>query len=187
MSERGKTGDRFRDASADVRAAWSVPVQVAEVPETGRHVELEADAATRQAVAKTASVVALPRLHAEFDLTPLPEGGLRVNGAVSAIVEQNCVVTLEPVTTEVHEPVDLTFLPPGEADAAAQTTDDVEPPEAFEGETVDLGAVATEFLILGIDPYPRKPGVSFEAPAAPNDPAAHPFAALAALKGQNGS
>ena len=46
---------------------------------------------------------------------------------------------------------------------------------------VDLGAVATEFLLLGIDPYPRKPGAVFDAPPA-GDPASHPFAALAALK-----
>ena len=47
--------------------------------------------------------------------------------------------------------------------------------------SVDLGAVATEFLLLGIDPYPRKPGAVFDAPAT-GDPAGHPFAALAALK-----
>ena len=46
---------------------------------------------------------------------------------------------------------------------------------------IDLGAVATEFLILGIDPYPRKPGAVFEAPAA-GEGGGHPFAALAALK-----
>ncbi|MND03201.1 hypothetical protein D3C83_229160 [compost metagenome] len=50
------------------------------------------------------------------------------------------------------------------------------------GGTVDLGALAAEFLVLGIDPYPRKPGASFEAPATADDPAAHPFATLAALK-----
>ena len=33
-----------------------------------------------------------------------------------------------------------------------------EGPETLHGGVVDLGAVATEFLILGIDPYPRKPG-----------------------------
>jgi hypothetical protein len=46
---------------------------------------------------------------------------------------------------------------------------------------VDLGAVATEFLLLGIDPYPRKEGAEFE-PRITGDPAAHPFAALASLK-----
>ena len=50
---------------------------------------------------------------------------------------------------------------------------------------VDLGAVATEFLLLGIDPYPRKPGAVFDAPPA-GDAAGHPFAALAALKKGDG-
>ncbi len=46
---------------------------------------------------------------------------------------------------------------------------------------MDVGAVATEFLLLAIDPYPRKPGAVFDAPKN-DDPGAHPFAALAALK-----
>jgi len=54
------------------------------------------------------------------------------------------------------------------------------------GNAVDLGAIATEFLILGLDPYPRKPDVVFETPPAGDEPA-HLFAALAGLKkGQGG-
>ena len=51
----------------------------------------------------------------------------------------------------------------------------------FDRQQLDLGAIATEFLILGIDPYPRKAGVEFAPPAVENDDP-HPFAALAALK-----
>ena len=40
-----------------------------------------------------------------------------------------------------------------------------DPPEVLHDGAVDLGAVATEFLLLGIDPYPRKPGAVFDAPA----------------------
>ena len=47
--------------------------------------------------------------------------------------------------------------------------------------SLDLGAIATEFLILGLDPYPRKPDAIFQASAVGDD-ATHPFAALAALK-----
>jgi hypothetical protein len=47
--------------------------------------------------------------------------------------------------------------------------------------TVDLALLTVEFLILGIDPYPRKPGATFQAPEA-GQPGPHPFAALAALK-----
>ena len=58
-------------------------------------------------------------------------------------------------------------------------------PEPLVGGIVDLGALATEFLILGLDPYPRKPGAVFELPQdVKPDPG--PFAALAGLKEKHG-
>ena len=53
-------------------------------------------------------------------------------------------------------------------------------PEPLIDGIVDLGALATEFLILGLEPYPRKPDAVFEPPqdAAPEP---GPFAALAKL------
>ncbi len=42
--------------------------------------------------------------------------------------------------------------------------------------------VATEFLVLAVDPYPKKPGAVFDTPPAPAADAEGPFAALAALK-----
>jgi hypothetical protein len=50
---------------------------------------------------------------------------------------------------------------------------------------LDLGALATEFLMLGINPYPRKPGSQFAAPVV-EDAGEHPFAALEALKKRPG-
>jgi hypothetical protein len=58
-------------------------------------------------------------------------------------------------------------------------------PEPLVGGVVDLGLLATEFLALGIDPYPRKSGAEFTAPAAADDDP-KPFAALAALKNKQG-
>jgi hypothetical protein len=57
----------------------------------------------------------------------------------------------------------------------------VDAPEPLIGNSVDLGAIASEFLMLAIDPYPRKSGVAFEPPAKEVDTGG-PFAALAALK-----
>ena len=54
-------------------------------------------------------------------------------------------------------------------------------PEPLIGGVVDLGALATEFLILGLDPYPRKAGAVFQPPAQAQ-PDESPFAALAKLK-----
>ena len=82
--------------------AWSAPVTVAAVPETGRRLDLVADNAARDAIAKAAGLAALPRLKAGFDLTRHGADGLRAVGRVSATVVQNCVVTLEPIETIGH-------------------------------------------------------------------------------------
>jgi hypothetical protein len=177
---------------------WSVTVRLGEVPETGRHVDLEADAAARAAVAKAVGVEAVEALSASFDLTRRGRDSLRAVGTVRASVRQACVVSLEPVVSAVEEAIDVSFAPPhdipaepkaavsdsDEDEVAAGTIAGEEPPEPLVNGAVDLGALATEFLLLGIDPYPRKPGVAFDAPAS-GDSTTKPFAALAALKNAN--
>src|SRR5262245_54093391 len=141
---------------------WSVPVRLDEVPETGLRVDIEADAPVRTAVAAAAGVNEVPRLAAGFDVAGHGRDGLRVVGTVSARVHQTCVVTLDPIENEIEEAVDLVFMPPsvpsGSANEVNLAAEAVDPPETLVDGVVDLGAVATEFLILGIDPYPRKPG-----------------------------
>jgi hypothetical protein len=168
---------------------WSVPIAVDAVAEIGRRVDLAADAPTREAIAKAAGLAALPRLEASFDLTRLGADGLRVSGRVSATVVQNCVVTLEPLESRIDEAIDLVFVPYVETapdPSGLIPVDAGEPAEPLREGVADLGAVATEFLLLGIDPYPRKPGAVFDAPPA-GDPTSHPFAALAALKKRSDS
>ena len=168
-------------AKAAARTPWSFPVRRDDVPEMGLHLDLVADEATRAAVAGVAGVRGLPRLTATFEVAR-QGGGLKVAGEVAATVEQTCVVTLEPMTSELLEPIDLAFVPP----RADEAEEELDPGAADETEPLvdgvaDLGVVATEFLLLAIDPYPRKPGAVFEPPNA-EDSGAHPFAALAALK-----
>lgn len=170
---------------------WSVVVPLAEIPAGGRHVELRPDDATRQAIAAAVGVISLPRLEAVFDLAPLAGDGVRVSGRVAATVEQNCILTLEPVRSEIEEPVDLILvqagaMPPPRATLDIDVSEEADTPDVLQGHAVDVGTIATEFLVLGIDPYPRKAGAEFQAPAVADDPAAHPFAALAALKPGSG-
>ena len=172
---------------------WHVPVARDDVAETGQHFDLVADADIRAAVARVAGLRDLPRLQANFDVTRSGAEGLHVTGHVSATVGQTCVVTLEPLANDVDENVDLLFAPPPPPVERADDGDDDDDedetrkpernwnaPEPLTGGVVDLGALATEFLILGLDPYPRKPGAVFEPPAdRKRDPG--PFAALAKL------
>ena len=168
---------------------WRAIVAVAEISESaGLHREIDAGEGERQQIAATAGLRELPRLGASFDLAHAGGGLIRVSGRVKAQVEQTCVVTLEPLTSEFDEAIDVMFAPEARAAEAAKDDGDEDPlaedpPEPIVHGEIDLGALATEFLLLGLDPYPRKPGVVFEPVIEPVDPADHPFAALAALKG----
>jgi hypothetical protein len=178
-------------------APWQVPVGAEDIAENGQHFDLVADEEARAGVARMAGLRDLSRLEAKFDVTRHGIGGLRVVGRVSAAAGQTCVVTLEPIVNEIDEEIDLVFAPqpaspgpPGEGKRRGEADDKVakkgtaeqarEEPEPLIAGHIDLGALATEFLILGLDPYPRKPGAVFEPPqVAKGDDT--PFAALASL------
>jgi hypothetical protein len=167
---------------------WSVPVAVDEIPDTGLRMEIAAPREARAAIADLAGVRDVEQLAAEFNLTRRG-AGVHVVGRVHAKVGQTCVVTLDPVENDLDETIDVRFMPgagTGTGDHTVHVPDeDEESPEPLIGGAVDLGALATEFLILGVDPYPRKPGAEFTPPAA-DDAGERPFAALAALKNRLG-
>jgi len=168
---------------------WRVSVAVEDIAATGQHFDLVADATVRAAVARVAGLRDLLRFEAKFDVTRHGVGGLHVAGLVSATVGQNCVVTLEPLANEVEEAVSLVFVPqpaPARQEGGDKTSEkatcDVKwnDPEPLIGGVVDLGALATEFLILGLNPYPRKSDAVF-VPPPDRKPQGSPFAALARL------
>jgi uncharacterized metal-binding protein YceD (DUF177 family) len=169
---------------------WRSPVTVAQIPDTGLHREIEADHAVREAMAELAGLREIVSAHASFDVTVKSGGRVHVVGQVRARIGQTCVVTLDPLETEVDEAIDLEFAPPEQITKLADLVDEAEesdaeipdPPEPIVGGVIDLGRLATDALFLAIDPYPRKPGVVFEPKLDAADPQDHPFAALKALK-----
>ena len=168
---------------------WSVPLAVAQIPEQGLHRDIEANAAEREAMAALAGLRSVSSARAALDVTPIPDGRVHVAGRVSAIVGQTCVVTLDPVENAIDEVVDLIFAPEAQirelsesVEESADDSDTPDPPEPIVSGFIDLGRLATDVIILGINPYPRKPDAVFDLPATPPDPEDHPFAALKALK-----
>ena len=88
---------------------WRAAVAVADIPEEGLHREIEASEAEREAIARLAGLRELPRLAASFDLVDAGGGNVRVTGRVQATAGQTCVVTLEPLTSDLDEEVDVMF------------------------------------------------------------------------------
>jgi hypothetical protein len=175
---------------ADRADPWSVPVAVEKIPETGVHRDLEANPASREAMAEAAGLREVLSATASLDVTPQGGGRFHVGGRVKARIGQTCVVTLDPIETDIDEPVDAIFAPPDQIPQLADLVDETEdsddevpdPPEPIENGMIDLGRLATDALFLAIDPYPRKPGVVFEPLVVAPDPEDHPFAALKVLK-----
>jgi hypothetical protein len=178
-------------ATRDKIDPWRVPIIVAQIPDTGLHRDVEADAAARKAMAELAGLREVLSARASFDVIPKSDGRFQVTGNVRARIGQTCVVTLDPIENDIDEAIDLMFAPPEQIPALADLVDDddesdveiPDPPEPIIGGVIDLGRLATDVLFLGVDPYPRKPGAVFEPQIVAADPEDHPFAALKALKG----
>ena len=174
----------------DVRGAWREAVTLAEAQRGTGPRTLEADEAARGRIAQALGLDALLSLRAEMRTSPWLDGVL-IDGRWRARVRQTCGVTLEPFDSDLEGHIHVRALPQGSAalggpdEAGGELDLDPEgedPPDVLPDDRIDLAAYVVEDLSLAIDPFPRKPGVEFEAPERPGEPS--PFAVLAKLKGR---
>ncbi len=159
----------------------SRPVDVERMALREDGVRLEATEEERRLAADFVKIPAVHSLVGEFEITGNRRRA-KVKGRVSGRVSQTCVVTLEPFESDIAEDVDLTFAE--ERDNLSEEEIErrkIDPPDEIIDGKIDLGAVMTEFLALGLDPYPRKPGVDFE-PITDDKAEDSPFAALGKLR-----
>jgi uncharacterized metal-binding protein YceD (DUF177 family) len=160
---------------------FSRPLLTDRVPAAGSLEKITAEPAELRALAARMKLPAIHALSAEVRATPWRGGGIKLEGHITADLEQVSVISLEPFRETVSLPLARYFLPPGEA-AESSEDDDADP---IEGRVIDLGDVVAETLALDLDPYPRKPGEAFsehaeDAEAPPG--AESPFAVLARRK-----
>ena len=169
-------------------------ITVSTLPKGGMPIRFEATAEECAAMARTLDIPAVERLQAELSVNGWRGGGVKIRGSLEADVVQTDVVTLDPLHQKVQEEVDLVFVPetsrlaklPQPQDGELHLDpegDDI--PETFSGDRIDLGAVLTEILALGLDPYPRGQGASFDEFDTDPEPDAgrvSPFATLSRLK-----
>ena len=164
-------------------------IRLDSMPVSGRDIDLAPSVEERAALAARLGVTSLDTLAIKLHAVKF-RGGMRVTGRLNATVTQPSVVTLEPLSQEIAEPVDRVFLPGGEKDYAGAANAEIfvdlegeDFPDHFEGNEADLTDLIIETLALAIDLYPRAPGESVEAlglkPEMVED---HPFAALKVLK-----
>jgi uncharacterized metal-binding protein YceD (DUF177 family) len=151
--------------------------------------EITPDAEARAGLAAELGLLGLRKLRLAGRLVPEGKRDWRLEASLGATVVQPCVVTAEPVTTRLDEPVARRYL----AEMPEPEGDEVEMPEDDTAEplpaTLDLFAVLSEALALALPQYPRAEDAElgeavFAAPgvAPMTDEEAKPLAGLAALR-----
>ena len=156
-------------------------IDVMKIPPRGQDVHVEATAEECEALARDFGLPAIRSLSGDCHLKPSAKG-INVTGVVKASITQICVTTLEPFDSAVEEEVEVDFAESSGMPAEPPTDiNEYEPPDEIVNGQIDLGALTAEFLALGLDPYPRKPGVDFDY-RDPSDEKDSPFAALNKLR-----
>ncbi len=170
----------------------SAPVRVADLnARTDHDVYLEPDTEARAALAERIGIPAIRKLRLAGRIEAEGSRDWRFAGRLGATVVQDCVITLDPVTTRI----DVDVLRRYQAGYVAPEEDEIEMPEddSLEalGEVIDPGAILEEALALALPLYPRKDGAGideavFTEPGKQpmTDEQARPFAGLAALRNQ---
>ena len=153
-----------------------------------RSFSLKPETKARAALATDLGIRGIKKLTFTGHVRPEGNRDLALEADLGATVVQDCVVTGEPVTTRIDEPVERRFL----ADMPEPGADEIEMPDDENADplpaTLDLSEIMAEALALALPPWPRAEGVEpvdisvTEPGKTPmTDDDARPFAGLKAL------
>lgn len=156
---------------------WSHFLKIEDIGDKAAHLKISPTPEQRQDLARRLDIGELESLSADLTASPAKGGVIHVTGMFRARVLQNCVVTLEPVHTDIEEEIEGWFSDQSQmvsfakvkkdqqtrkAHAEVELLPESEDPEEVVNGQIDLGELVTQHLSLAIDPYPHKPGVEHE-------------------------
>ena len=157
------------------KSEWSHLVAVDELDDGAKTFQFDADEQQRSDLARRLGIVSVEDASASVTLQPVGGGVIHAIGHVRADLTQSCVVTLGPVKAHIDEEFEGWF---GDRSSAVsfskarsereakkghvetELIDESVDPEPIIGGRVDIGELATQYLSLAIDPYPRAEGVN---------------------------
>jgi len=165
--------------------SWDRPIKLHELGRGAIRLRLEPDAAERAVVAKQLRLQGLPAFTADLTVKPWLDG-VEIKGRFHAVVEQICGISLDPFEAAVDGEIEVHAVPQGSVHAAAADGGELEldpnapdAPDVLESDSVDVVGYVVEHLALELDPFPRKPGATFDY--QPPEEETSPFAALKKL------
>ncbi len=131
----------------------------------------------------------ISNLEASFFITRKNSFKAILKGNITALVQQLCIRSLEPIEEKLH--IELFYHLTKEAETfdneAEISEEDV---EYWDGKNLDLGKIISEELLLHINPYPKKTDAILKTPLEQVDTSAYitkkpqnnPFEVLKKLK-----
>ena len=153
-------------------------------------INLEASADDRAAIGRQLGLESLGSLTAQITASTWFDGA-EIVGSFSADVEQICGVTLEAFHQKVAGEILVRVVPTSSPHAQLPESGDLEldpdapdAPDILVNDAIDVSGYVVEHLALELDPFPRKPGATFEFEAPTTEMS--PFAALQALRDPKG-
>ena len=139
----------------------------------------------RNLLAIETGIIAIKRLRLAGDIFPHKDGNLTLKAQLTASVKQQCVVSLNPVSTRISTSVERRFVAGQPFHGLSRNCpmpedDSIEPL----GKAIDLLAISREVLVLELPLYPRRPGATLPQGAAEiaDDKPPGPFSTLADLR-----
>jgi len=154
------------DNNAAIESVFSRPIKVEKIKSTGLRENISASQEECKALAEQLKINSLETLSMRCVLMPWKKGGVEIKGEVKATIEEICVVSLEPFTSEVSEDVNRFFERQADDKTPSPLLDledaDDDIPDILEGGLIDIAEIAAETLALSLSPYPRKPGAVFQ-------------------------
>ena len=109
------------------------------------------------ALAKRLNVLSVDNLRA--DITVQKSDLIEVSGSFTAHVKQACVVSGEPVMQTVEDSFTEFFCQHSRHKKPIDIDMETPDVEVVEDGRIDVGELVVEYLILGLDPFPRKEGI----------------------------
>lgn len=158
---------------------WSHFFDVEDLESKPERLTIEASDEELEDMARRLQIPAIKSATADLVLKR-EQGGrvIYVSGEFKALIVQTCVVSAEPVETELSEPVEGWFADKDktvsfasakrdrEADKSnnleVELMEEREDPEAVLNGAIDLGELVTQHISLALPPYPHKEGTVFE-------------------------
>lgn len=121
---------------------------------------IEATPAECENLAIRLNLLKVESLKAHVEAYREVSGVITVKGEFEAKIEQECVRTLEPLSTYIKAPFEIRYITPQKYKYYMQENDihAIDAPDLLEDDVLDLGEIVSQTLSLEIDPYLTKEG-----------------------------